>query len=135
MIDLFVKPGDEIKINFVVATDKEGKIYADLVKKDLEELLERSLDKTESYTAIFRKPSYKDNIDMAQSISTNGTDIKINIAVDKYQKMLKLIKSWDIKDGKGNILQPIKENIDRLNPIIAELLANQLAVETSNIFI
>ena len=39
MIDLFVKFEDEIVVSFVVAIDKKGKMYVDISKKDLAEML------------------------------------------------------------------------------------------------
>jgi len=135
MIDLFIKPGDEIKINFVVATDKGGKIYIDLSKKDMIEMLEDNLSAIEEHFVIFKKPNFKNTVEISQSITTNGTDIKFNLLVDRYHKMLKLLKSWTLKDDKGEILEPNKNNIDNLNPIIADFLSNRLDSETTSILV
>ena len=95
MINLFVNPDDEIVINFAVASDKEGKIYADVNKVDLEEMLKDVDCKVEEYTVIFKRPSFGDAVDMVGEIyQTNSQGgININPLADKYQKLVKLVKT------------------------------------------
>jgi len=135
MIDLFIRPGDEIIIKFAVAQDKNGKIYTDAVKKDLEEVLGNKVENIEEYTVVFKKPSFKDTMEISQSISTDGTSIKLNLLADKYHKMIKLIKSWTLKDENGEILETNAENINALNPIIADIISSQLDSETNNMLV
>jgi len=132
--NLFVKPGDELIIKVAVAIDKkEGKIYADAIKKDLEEMMKGAPFEIEEYTVTFRRPSFKDSVDISQGISTDGQNFKFDILANRYNKMKKLIKSWTFKDEEGNVLKATEENINSLNPLIASVILDQLDLATGNI--
>ena len=132
MIDLFVKPDDEIIIKFAVGLDKNGKLFADLNK----DILQKSNYKNiEEYIVIFKRPTFKDTVALSREFSSDGTNFKINMVEDRYKRVVVLIKSWNLKDGEGNPLEPNEKNISSLNPIIANIITDQLNLELGDILV
>lgn len=130
MINLLVKPEDEIVIKFVVAVDNTGKVFADNNKQALTEILKGSRFEMEEHKAVFRKPSFKDLMSLNASIYGTGDGrVSFNPMADRHQKMIKLIKSWTLKDSDGSPLTTSEENIGNLVPVVADVIATQLEAE------
>ena len=130
MIDLFVDPSEEIVVNFVVAKTVDGKIYADVDKKNLENILSKNkIECTiEEHQAIFRKPSFGDTVKLNESLykADAAGQISINPLADRYYKIINLIKSWTLKDKDGNKIKPTEKNISNLCPAVGDIISIQL---------
>ena len=134
MLDVFVKPEDTITVRFAVAVDNEGKMYADAIKEDLSKMLEGSEFTIEEHSVTFKRPDFGDTVKLSQGISSDGVNVTLNLLPQRYQRMIKLIKSWTLKDKEGKILESNEKNISSLNPIVASVILDQLDIEMGNIF-
>jgi len=133
MINLLIEPNDEFVVEFAVAKDKNGRIYSDTNLVDLKEMLSTvGIEcEIEEHSATFKKPNFKDVVDMAEAFyGSTGGRISINLIQDKYKKVTKLIKSWTFKDLSGNEIKPTQENINKLEPIVAQVIADKVDIET-----
>jgi len=134
MINLLVKPDDEIVIKFIVAVDNEGKIFADHNKQALIEILKGTEYKMEEHSAVFKRPSFKDLLNLNQSIyGTGDGKISFNPMKDRHHKMTELLKSWSLKDEEGKAIPATKENVGNLSPIVADEIAVQLELEVGGL--
>ncbi len=126
MQNLFISPDDEFIIKFCVAIDKDDTIFCDLEKKSLISLLgsmgrEVSDFSIEEYSATFKKPSFGDTMELYNSIiSVNeDTGVNFNPVIARYNKIVALIKSWDLK---GEVTKPSEEEIRQLHPVVANVV-------------
>jgi hypothetical protein len=101
MQNLFINEDDEFKINFSVATDEKGSIFCDLNKELLIESFGDKIDKFEikDYEVVFKKPSFGDSVGLYNSIFslTEGTNLNFNPVLARYNKIVALIKSWNLQ--------------------------------------
>ena len=136
MINLFVDPDDEIIVKFAVAVDKDSRVYADVDSESLKSALRKIECEIEDHQAIFKKPSFGDAVDMVGTMYKTNIEgsISINPLEDRYQKMVKLIKSWTMIDAKGNKMPTSEKNIKSLHPVIADIISTQLEIEIGSIF-
>ena len=130
MINLFVQENDEIKIKFAVAVSKDsGSLYVDISRSDLETMVKDFECEIEDHFVIFKKPSFKDMVEMSKGFSSDGVEVKIDVMKGKMQRLLTLLKSWSVRDAQGNIIIPSEGIIEKLHPIVAEFLVDQLDLE------
>ena len=135
MINLLVQPDDEIEIKFIVAEDNNGKVFADHNKEALIEILKHADYKMEEHKAVFKRPSFKDLLNLNQSIyGTGDGKISFNPMEDRYHKMTKLLKSWSLKNEKGEAIPATKDNLDKLSPVVVDIIAIQLETEIGGIY-
>ena len=127
MNNLFVNPEENIAVEIFVATSK-GKIIAESTEKALKsENKEIDPESIESYQITFRRPSYKDNVDiMKLTMTTDGEGIKADIATLRYERFVGLIKEWSFKDESGSSIPATRENIDKLQGAVANAVMNAL---------
>jgi len=138
MQNLFISPDDEFIIKFCVAIDKDDTIFCDLEKKSLilsletmgREILDFSI---EEYEATFKKPSFGDTMTIYNEIfSVNEDDgVKFNPVIARYNKIVALIKSWNLK---GEVSNPSEEEVRQLHPIVANAIGIVVDLETGGIF-
>ena len=135
MIDLFVSSKDEVTIKFAVTIDKDGKMYVDINKKALEEMMSDEECEIEGHEVIFKRPSFGDVIGITDKLYQTSLDgkISINPLADRYQKMAILMRSWSLKDDKGNLLPINEKNIKSLNPLVADIIVSQLELEIGSL--
>ena len=136
MQNLFVTPNDEFEVNFCVATNSKNQLFCDINEEQIKMLLGDPTEyEIKSYKAIFKRPSFKDTIELYDSVfSTNdGANIAFNPLSARYKKIVVLIKSWDLKDGEGKEIEPNETNIQLLSPNIANVIAIQVDMETGGI--
>jgi len=138
MQNLFINPEDEFVIKFCVAIDKDDTIFCDLEKESLVSSLEsmgrQVSDFTiEEYNASFKKPSFGDTSRLYGSIFSvnNDTGVNFNPVMARYNKIVALIKSWNLK-GKDE--KPTEEDILSLHPVIANAIGMCIDDITGGIF-
>jgi len=92
------------------------------IKKEAENVYELEL--------TFKTPNYKDNVDITRkAVTSNGLEINIDPVVLRYERFISLLKEWKIvKDGKKEVVEVSKENIDSLNPVVAEMILSELDI-------
>tara|TARA_Y100000310_G_scaffold308873_1_gene352427 strand:+ start:5349 stop:5777 length:429 start_codon:yes stop_codon:yes gene_type:complete len=138
MQNLFIKDNDEFKVVFWVATDKEdGTIYCDVTEENLKDIVREDREyETKCYTAVFKRPSFGDTIglyDKIFSVDSIDATVQFNPLLSRYKKIALLIKSWDLKDGEGNDIEPKEENISKLHPIISSAIGIGVDIETAGL--
>jgi len=128
MKGLFVNPNDQITIKVVVGTDKEGDIIAAENLKELKEFDDSVTEEnTETLEIIFRRPTFKDTLEATNNmLRTDGIDYSLNTASTRLNLMSSLIKAWNLTDAEGNPVDPNRENIEQLAPVVAIVIAGQL---------
>ncbi len=137
MQNLFISPNDEFTIKFSVAIDKDETIFCDLERKSLVSSLEAmSRDvkdfTIEDYEAVFKKPSFGDSMGIYSEIfSLNEEGVNFNPVIARYNKIVALIKSWNLKGEKE---KPSEEEIRQLHPVIANAIGISLDLVTGGIF-
>lgn len=138
MQSLFIDKDEEFVVNFSVAVDKEGVIFCDLDSQSLLDSL-KSLNKNiddftiEEYHATFKKPSFGDSMSIYSQLFkvTDRDGISFNPVMARYNKIVSLIKSWNLK---GKEEKPTEEEIRQLHPIIASAISISLDFHTGGIF-
>ena len=131
MKNLFIDEAEEIVINFTVAEAQDGTIYCGIDKekfvKDLEEGCEIN-----DYKAVFKKPNFGDTVniyDFMFNVRDNASvNLNLNPVLARYNKIIALIKSWDLTDEK-----PTEQVIRKLHPIIANTIGIQLESLVGNV--
>jgi len=135
MQNLFVNENDEFIIRFTVATDDKGTIFCDTNRESLIESFKDKVKELEikDYEAVFRKPSFGDSIELYDSIFSvnNGADVSFNPVLIRSNKIIALIKSWNLQGEKN---KPTAEDIKKLHPTIATVIGVLLDQETGAIF-
>ena len=132
MQDLFVKPDDEFIVKFTVATDDKGTIFCDINRESLIESISGAENmEIQDYTAVFKRPSFGDSLELYRSIFSLNDEMGVNFnpLLARYNKIVALIKSWDLTKNK-----PTEEEIKALHPTIATAMAIQVDFETGGIF-
>jgi hypothetical protein len=130
MTNLFIQEDDEIKIDFAVAVTDKGKIYSSASMAELKDMLKDIKCEFKEYEAVFKRPSFKDVVELNKSsISANAGGLSFNPSAERYQKMVKLIKSWTLTDASGVITEPTEISIGQLNPGIADIISSLLELE------
>jgi hypothetical protein len=80
----------------------------------------------ESHQITFRRPNYKDNIDILRvTMTTDGDEVKIDAATLRYERFVSLVQSWTFKDGE-NTIPASRENINKLEFGIANTIMDAL---------
>ena len=137
MQNLFISPEAEFTIKFTVAIDTDDTIFCDLERKSLTSSLEamgRNVSDftIEDYEATFKKPSFGDSMTLYDSIfSLNDEGVSFNPIIARYNKIIALIKSWNLK---GENSKPSEEEIRQLHPVIANAIGIQIDLEVGGIF-
>jgi len=135
MQNLFVSENDEFVIRFTVATDDKGTIFCDMNRESLTESFGDKIKELEikDYEAVFRKPSFGDSIELYDSIFSvnNGADVSFNPVLIRSNKIIALIKSWNLQGEKN---KPTAEDIKKLHPTVATAIGIQIDAETGGIF-
>ena len=130
MSGIFIDPEETVSFNIFVGVDENEKIYVnDDNKKLIAENKEVIKDQVVSFGFVFRKPSYKDNIDMMKksgAVTTNGETVEFDASALRYERLVTLIKSWTLTDREDKELPPTRENIDRLHPTFAAAILDKL---------
>jgi len=128
-MNLFISPKDTISFDVYVAVEG-GVVYADADKKTL--LKENDVlkeDQVVVFNFTFKKPSYKDNIEIMKrsgGITSNGDTIEFDASAVRYERFVSLLDSWTLVDASGEALPATKENVDRLHPTLAGVILEKM---------
>jgi len=130
MQNLFIGENEEIVIKFSVATNKEGSMFCDLNEESLKESLKEIEKDIENYTignyeVVFKKPSFKDIKEIYNKVYNSDNPVEI-----RYNKIVALIKNWDLRGKKE---ESKEEEVRRLHPLIAECIGIQLDAEIDGV--
>lgn len=126
MINLFVDPDEDIVVTINVAIDDKKHIYAWYDGQD--KPIEVEDIKTEIFESVFREPSYRDSVeltDMALGVSTEG-EISMSIAAVRMNRIIRLLKRWNLTDNNGDKVPSTPEMVEGLNPIVAQAISEGL---------
>jgi len=119
MVSLFIKEDDTFRIDFFIGQNKDGKQTISLKKEDVVS--------PESHFVIFRKPNYRDNVAIiSSSVSSNFQQITVDPAKMRYERFVRLAKEWSFVNEDKEIIVPTRENIDKLSPMLADFIVEQL---------
>jgi len=128
-MNLFIDPNDTISFDTYVAV-VDDKLYANA---DKEELLKEDKnikeDQIVSFTFTFKKPSYKDNIEIMKrsgGVTSNGETIEFDASSVRYERFVSLLESWTLVNNKGELLPATKENVDMLHPTLAAVILTRM---------
>ena len=129
-MNLFISPEDTVSFDVYVAVDSDNNVYANIDKKTLlKENKEIKEDQVVSFNFTFKKPSYKDNIDIMKKsggLTSNGETIEFDASSIRYERFVTLLEAWTLIDSSGNSLPAIKENIDKLHPTLAAVILDRM---------
>lgn len=128
MKSLIISKDDKISFDIFVAFKETGEVVAESTQEEL--LKENPTIKTEEILTVnftFRKPTYKDNIDVASSsVSSDGESMRIDPAILRYERFVRLIEDWTLADEKGVKVPVKREMIDKLHPTFADAVLEKL---------
>jgi len=128
-MNLFIDPKDIISFDMHVAVEDDI-VYANSEKKVLlEENKNLKEDQVVAFSFTFKKPSYKDNIEIMKrsgGITSNGETIEFDAASVRYERFVSLLTAWTLVDSNGDLLPATKENIDKLHPTLASVVLERM---------
>jgi len=106
----------------------KGKMVAAAKEQDLKsQNKELDSESVESYQITFRRPNYKDNVDILRmTMTTDGDGIKADFATLRYERFVGLVKEWSFKDENDHVIPATRANIDKLHPEIANAVMDAL---------
>jgi len=128
-MNLFIDPKDIVSFDMHVAVEDDI-VYANSEKKVLlEENKNLKEDQVVAFSFTFKKPSYKDNIEIMKrsgGITSNGETIEFDAASVRYERFVSLLTAWTLVDSNGDLLPATKENIDKLHPTLASVVLERM---------
>jgi len=125
---IFIDPNETIKIKIYVV-EKDGADYASPEAKYLTdyETITEGKSNIQEYEVVFRKPTYKDSVDITKkAISSDGESFSIDPVTLKYERLAVLLKDWSFVDATGEKVPVTRGNINKLSPVVAETIAEEL---------
>ena len=132
MQNLFLTEEDVFEVKLFVGQSEKGTICCDLDEEGVKFLLGRDDIEVEEYTVTFKEPSFGDIIKLTDILlSSRPSELDtVNYEVNPIETKLKtmgfLIKDWDLTDNSGKKIEPIEDNLRKLNPTIATAISLQL---------
>jgi len=132
-VNLFIDKNAEITVILYVYKNEENKIISwtkNNTKNKPENINENDC---ESFSVVFRVPNYKDSTELIDSgiqLSSDGS-MRISSGSASFGKFSKLLKSWDLKDEKGENIPAIPENVAILEPSIGKSIIADLENQLS----
>lgn len=127
MNGLFIGEDEEIRVKFVTGVSESGKACAEADKDNLVKSYPTEVFPDASITeheAVFRRPSFADSVAVSSNayLSVDGTGVEFAPLKLRYARLVRLLKSWTLKDDKGTPVEPTEINIRRLSPPIANMI-------------
>lgn len=129
---LFVSKTDEIPVKIFAAKSKSSdSIYADITKEDLIKTADGDIEEEsiKEINCVFRFPDYSDNNEILDKcFKFEDNNMSLNPFKLRFERMCKLLKSWDLKNKEGKTVPINRSNIENLNNSIATIIS--LALES-----
>lgn len=130
-MNIFVKDNDVIKIPVCICPSKKDRssLYIDTTKEELEkqENDDINFEDMKTNNVYFRFPNYADSTKILEdSVFSNGEEVKINVSAARRVKLTTLLRDWDFVDDNGDKIEANTDNLYKMNPIVANFLANKL---------
>jgi len=128
-MNLFIDPKDTISFDVYVAVE-DGIVYANADKKNL--LKENDVlkeDQVVAFNFTFKKPSYKDNIEIMKrsgGLTSDGETIAFDASSVRYERFVSLLTDWTLVNSAGESLAATKANVDKLNPTLASVVLEKM---------
>lgn len=129
MKGLIISPDDRITIKFALGLNKNGSIIGDTSEETLKRTFGEDLrtDTIEEHQALFRRPTFGDLVRITGTISTtDGTGFDFNPLAIRIGRLKGLLKEWSLKDEEDQPIPAIPENVDKLDPVVANIIGVQL---------
>ena len=115
-MSLFVDQTKLLEIKFYVGSDKDGKQMISSKKFTSDDVVQST-----EYSMSFKKPSYADNVKILDSaLKVINEEIQVNPVIMRYERFCILLAKWSLPEEVN------KENIDRLDPEIANFVIAEL---------
>lgn len=127
MSHIFVSQEENVKITAWSGLTKEGKARYWIRPEDKP----NGIASEEEHVFTFRKPNFKDSTDLMDTgfrLSEEGK-MDVSFAEIRYRRLEILLRSWNLKDDKGKDVPAIAENVAKLNPTFAMIVAVALEKE------
>ena len=136
MSGMFIKPEETLKAEFFVAYSKTipGKMYAATDKKFFADNKDADTSITENHFVVVRRPTYRDDIAVASAaISSDMATMTVDPAKLRYERFVRLVIEWSLKDEKGIQVEVNRANIDTLNPALANVIVDAVDNELNKL--
>jgi len=123
MKNMFVNSNNTFEVNVCTGTDKNGtSVISEKLSLDKDVLKDTSDNKI-----FFRKPGYGDNVQiLSAALKVVDGGLQLDPTLLRYERFCTLIKSWDFKDENGKVLEVTRQNINALDPDIANFIIEKL---------
>jgi hypothetical protein len=133
-VKIFVDKNAEITVNLYAYSEKGKDFFwtKNIQTNKPENITENSLG-VESFTIVFRLPTYKDTTEFMDSgvqFSPDG-EIRISSGAVSFGRFSKLLKSWSFKTPDGLPVEPTEGNIGLLEPLAAKCIMEDLEQQIS----
>ena len=122
-----IDKNDKINVIIYVGLAGDTKVLASHIKKDLlkEESLTTKEEEIFEVKFVFRRPSYRDDMDIiaesvTQKFDIGGESISMNPGLIRYSRFTQLLVGWDLTDEDDEKIDPTIENIDDMHPTLDE---------------
>lgn len=126
---LFVSKEDTVDVTLYVGVNKNDEIIASHKKEEILENKGLATKEEDLFEVVlkFRKPNYKDDMDIisdsvTQKLDLTGESVSINPAVVRYSRLTQLLVDWDLTDDDGKKVKVNIENINNLSPTLANAI-------------
>jgi len=127
MEGLFINPEDEVSVEVFVSHDNTGNLLTHYTREALVEEHDVDPALVEMHTFVFRRPSFKDAVNAVGDMATkDGISLSFNPLAIRFARIKSLLKDWSLKDGEGNKVPVTEQNIEKLNPVLADMVGTRL---------
>tara|TARA_B100000614_G_scaffold262909_1_gene300824 strand:+ start:300275 stop:300712 length:438 start_codon:yes stop_codon:yes gene_type:complete len=119
---LFIDPNSSIDVKFWIGVH-DGQLVGAIDKSSKIEGVEY-----DEYAASFREPNYRDIADLSDGAVAINTDGNYALSVNqvRLKRVVRLLKSWNLKDDNNKAVPVNEQNIEKLNPVVAFTLSAAL---------
>jgi len=131
MKGLFIEDNDVVVVE-VFVTNVDDKLFANHDKEklisDIGDKKDVVDDDIDSLKFTFKVPNYKDEVSIVDGAIRSDSDdnLEIDAAAVRYERFVTLLRDWDITDAKDKKVPPNRENINKINPVLAIAVMNAL---------
>lgn len=126
MNNIFVDPKEVLTVTIYIGQQK-GRAVSAISEDNIKKNKELDLESIESHQIKFRRPNYKDNVDILRmTMTTDGDEVKVDAATLRYERFVSLVQEWTFKDVEGKLIPATRENINKLEFGVANTIMDAL---------